>query len=178
MWLAAGLAVALVVLLCVLLRALWRRLACVLAGAGALVFALGWYRTGGVSVAYSLAAAALVAMAALVRWWRGRERPEPMTPERLCSIVAQTVEVKGEADRRLLHGLCAAEISSPGFRDHWNAEAENAGKPTSQPQRERIRELGYTGKIPKNMRAASALIEVLKIARKYNAARAGEGAKA
>lgn len=178
MWLAAGIAVALVVVLCVLLRALWRRLACVLAGAGALVFALGWCRTGGVATAYSLSAAALVAMAALVRWWRGRGQPEPMTPERLCSIVAQSVEVESADDRLLLHSLCEAEMLSPGFRDHWNAEAENAGKPTSQPQREHIRALGYTGKIPKNMRAASALIEVLKIARQYNVARAGEGAKA
>lgn len=42
------------------------------------------------------------------------------------------------------------------------------GKRTSRAQAEKIREYGYTGKIPSNMREASALIEILEIMKSYN----------
>ena len=156
-------------LLFVLFRILWRNLAQTFVFAAVCVFAFGWWRESRISPPYVACAIALLTASVVIKWLR---RPRPMTSERLFSIVAPSVEVSSASDRILLQSICDDTLIDPNFKDHWNAVDYNPGKRTSRAQCERIRELGYTGKIPKNMRAASALIEVLTIIKRYNAEKA------
>lgn len=159
--------VLLAILAILLLLRVWRNLASFLWLAAIAVFVYGWYRAGEITLPCSLAAVLLGAAASIVRWLR-RPRPSPMTAERLFSIVEPNVELSSSSDRELLQSICNDALLDPNFKDHWNAVEYNPGKCTSPAQCERIREMGYTGKIPENMRAASALIEILKIIKAYN----------
>ena len=129
------------------------------------LLALDWYIEGRISIPYIAASAVSAAAAIAVQY---ANRPKPMTADRLFSICASNVEIATPQDHKLLADICEATILSPNFHDYWNATDFNPGKRTSRAQCERIREFGYTGKIPKNMRAASALIEILKIEKQYN----------
>lgn len=95
-------------------------------------------------------------------------KPKPITPDRLADIISPYVLPASDDERALLLSLCADAILSPDFKDHWNSAEYHSTKPTSRAQAEKIRELGYTGKIPARIREASAIIEVLKIAKTFN----------
>ena len=159
----------------VLLRSLWRNLAFVLALAAIGLFVFGWWHEGSITLPYVVCATVLLILSRIVDRLR---RPRPMTPERMYSIVEPAVEISSETDRRLLQSLCSDAVLDPDFKDHWYAVEYNPGKRTSRAQREHIREMGYTGKIPGNMRAASALIEVLKIVKRFNAEKSKCGSAA
>ena len=161
-------------LLFIIFRILWRNLLQVLSLAAISTFAFGWWHKGDIVNLYTLVAVVLFALAIFVKWIR---RPRPMTSERLYSIVAPSVELATESDVALLRSICDDTLLDLNFKDHWNACEYNPGKHTSLAQAERIREFGYTGKIPKNMRAASALIEVLTIIKRYNVEKAHNAKK-
>lgn len=164
MWEVLGCLVVVLLLAYVLIRILWRNAPQVLGlfSIGLLVW--GGVHEGRVTLLYGATSAAAFALACFIAWLR---RPRPITVEQLCSFVEPAVEIETDADRELLRTVCFEAMIDPDFKDHWNATQYNPGKRASLAQKERIREMGYTGKMPQNMRAASALIEVLKIVKQY-----------
>ena len=157
-----------VLLVVLLFSILWRNIVEVLALTGIVFFGLAAYHGEYISYSYGLPALICIILALTFRQIR---KAKPITPKRLYAMCASATEVKTDSDQALLMRLCEEAMIDPTFRDYWGAADYNQGKRATDRQYEMIRQLGYTGKLPKNMRAASALIEVLKIIKLYNAER-------